>query len=334
MTDDRPLVGLRVLDLVSGPMAAISRHFSGLGADVLRVEPEGGADDRRNGRLVAGISLDFVAANLGKRAAPFNGLHELADGADILIAPPGAIDADALRARHPALLVIEVSPFGATGRFAGWAGSGPVFHALSGELSRSGIPGRALLLPPGDIALACAAAQAAYVALVAYWQALRTGVGDHLDFSILGGAVQALDPGYGIAGSASAGVPASALPRGRPEARFMYPILPCRDGFVRLCVLAPRQWQGMFEWMGRPEASADPSFAKLPVRFASKTLVPAMALFFADKTRAQVEEEGRQFGVPAAALLDLDEALSISWNEKRSCLSTLRRAFRRRFQMA
>src|SRR5215207_4245294 len=277
-----PLAGLRVLDLMTGPMAAISRQFAELGGDVIRLEPVGGAADRAAGPRAVGIGLAFAAANLGKRATTLDRFEQLVDGADILIAPLGSVDAAALRARFPALVIMTVSDFGETGRFAGWHGSGPVFHALSGELSRSGIPGREPLLPPGDLAHACAAAQAGVVLLFAYWNRLKTGEGDRLDFSILDGAGQALDPGYGIAGSATAGVPASKLPRGRPEARQQYPIMPCKDGFVRLCVLAPRQWRGMFEWMGRPEEFADPSYDQLITRFKSPTLIPAIARFLAD----------------------------------------------------
>lgn len=307
--DDAPLHGVRVLDMVTGPMAVLTKYYAELGADVIRLEPAGGSDDRRRGRMAGGTSVDFVVANLGKRAATSDHFDALIDGADILVAPRGLVDAAALRAAHPALVVLCISDFGDVDRFGSWNGSGPVFHALSGELSRSGIPGREPLLPPGDLAVACAAVQASYVALVAYWQALKTGVGDHLDFSILDGATQALDPGYGIAGSATAGVPANELPRARPEARYMYPIVPCKDGYVRLCVLAPRQWQGMFEWMGRPEEFADPSFQQLQTRFASKTLLPAIARMFATRTRRELEEEGQRYGVPAAAVLDLDEAL-------------------------
>lgn len=307
---DRPLDGVRVLDLAIGPMAAVGRHYAELGADVVRIEPACGAADRSQGRLVAGTSLDFIAANLGKRAATHDQLTALAAGADILIAPRGALEIAGLRSSNPALVVLSYSDFGDTGAFANWVGSGPVFHALSGELSRSGIPGREPLLPPGDLALDCAVVQAVHASLVCYWNALRTGHGDHIDFSILDGAAQALDPGYGPAGSANAGGRASDLPRGRPEARFQYPILPCEDGFVRLCVLAPRQWHAMLEWMGRPEEFADPAFNNLHYRFASRTLLPAIARLFAHKTRKQVEEEGQRFGVPVAAVLGLDEVLA------------------------
>ena len=306
---DRPLHGMRVLDGVSSPMAAIARHFTELGADVIRLEPEGGAQDRRQGLLVDGVSLDFVAANLGKRAAKADQLAALAVNADLLIAPLGKVDVAALRAANPALVVLSVSDFGDTEAYRDWVGSGAVYHALTGELSRSGIPGREPLPPPAYLALVCAGVQAAYCALLAYYNALKTGLGDHLDFSVLDGAQQALDPGYGIAGSATAGVPAYKLPRGRAEARHLYPIIACKDGFVRLCVLAPRQWRGMFEWMGSPGEFADPSFDLLQTRFSSTTLIPAIARFFADKTRLELEAAGQRFGVPTAAVLDLDEAL-------------------------
>ncbi len=308
--ESKPLDGLRVLDLVTGPMAAITRHFAELGADVIRLESEGGAADRCDGPLVAGISLSFVAANLGKRAGTCDRLSELAADADILIAPLNVGGLSEARAANPRLVTMAVSDFGDTEGFREWNGSGSVYHALTGELSRSGIPGREPLLPPEYLALSCAAVQAAYVVLLAYYNALRTGRGDHLDFSVLDGAAQALDPGYGIAGSATAGIPAYKLPRGRAEARHQYPIVPCMDGFVRLCVLAPRQWRGMFEWMGRPAEFADPSYEQLQTRFSSPTLIPAIAAFFADKTRLGLEAEGQRYGVPTAAVLDLDEALA------------------------
>ncbi|MGI4940734.1 MAG: CaiB/BaiF CoA transferase family protein [Janthinobacterium lividum] len=321
---DLPLAGVRVLDLVVGPVAAVGRLLGELGADIIRVEPRAGAPDRHAGIMAVGVSLDFVAANLGKRAVAldldndpdrrrFDGLVATAD---ILIenTRPGSnaaalLDVAAIRNRHPALVVLSVSDFGQSGRFSRWQVTGPVLHALTGELSRSGIPGRAPLLPPGDLPYDCAVPQAAFVTLVAYLNRLQTGLGDHLDLSLLDAAGMALDPGYGIAGSATAGVPASRLPRGRPEARHQYPIIPCKDGHVRICVLAPRQWQGMFEWMGRPDEFADPSYRLIQTRFASKTLIPAIAKLFAVKTRQRLEEEGQRHGVPTAAVLDRDEAL-------------------------
>ena len=137
----KPLTGVRVLDLVVGPMAAIGRQLAELGADVIRLEPESGSVDRRQGPSAGGISLDFAAANPGKRATGIGRFDELLAGADILIGGPGC-DAAAALARYPRLVAMKVSEFGDIGRFANWQATGPVYHALTGELSRSGIPKR------------------------------------------------------------------------------------------------------------------------------------------------------------------------------------------------
>ncbi|HUM08458.1 MAG TPA: CoA transferase [Acidocella sp.] len=323
--DALSLDGVRVIDLAVGPLAAIGRLLAELGADVIRVEPPEGAVDRREGLLVGGVSLGFAAANLGKRAVALDfGTAEGRDNfaalvgtADILIenTRPGSaeaalLDVPGIHARHPALVILSATDFGQEGSYRSWQATGPVLHALSSQLARSGIPGRAPLLPPGDLPYECAVPQAAFVVLAAYLNRLKTGYGDHLDFSVLDGVSQTLDPGYGIFGSGTGGITGAMLPRGRPEARHQYPIFACADGYVRICILAARQWRGMFEWMGQPEEFSDPSFNSMPVRYASPTLLPAIARLFADKTRAELEAAGQHYGVPTAGVLSLEEALA------------------------
>jgi crotonobetainyl-CoA:carnitine CoA-transferase CaiB-like acyl-CoA transferase len=182
---------------------------------------------------------------------------------------------------------------------------------LTSELSRSGIPGQTPLVPPSaDLPYHVAAAQAAFFTLCVFLDRLRTGTGDLIDFSVLEGAMQTLDPPFGTAGSAAAGVPISEQQRDWVAEQQRYPIFKCKDGHVRMCVLAKRQWQGMFEWMGRPAEFADPKFNSLRERFASATLFGAIEQFCADKTRAELELAGQRHGVPTAAVLSLAEALS------------------------
>ena len=315
-----PLAGLFVLDFVTGPMAAIGRTLAELGAQVVRVEPLAGACDRP---APGAGEVEFTALNAGKRSAAV----DLGDASDrarldsllaaaaivLLDAAPRAhfpLDPVALRQRHPGLVVLSVSDFGSGGDCAGWSATDPVLHALSGTLARSGLEGRAPLIPPGRIAEGAAASQAVYAVLLAYFQRLRGGRGAHLDFSVLDGAANALDPGYGIGGSAQAGERPCDLPRGRPPRGYFYPILNCADGRVRICVLAPRQWRAMFAWMGSPAAFADPKYDSLQVRFDSPDLNPAIERFFADKTRAELERAGEAVGVPVGSLLTLEEALA------------------------
>ncbi|WP_298674999.1 CoA transferase [uncultured Sphingomonas sp.] len=316
-TADLPLAGVRVLDAVPGALGAIARFLGELGAEVIRVEPSGGGADRAAGDKAAGIGLGFVAANLGKRVAAIDLPHdaarfmELARTADILLEArlPG-LDLGAVRAANPALVIVSISDFGESGPWQGWRASDAVLHALTGGLSRSGLPGRPPLLPPGELTLQTAAPQIACLALAAFIGRLRTGKGDRLDVALLEAAMQALDPGYGLSGSAQSGVPLWKMPRGRSDERHRYPIFRCADGFVRLCVLAPRQWHGMFKWMGEPADFAGREWEKLTTRYRSVPLRDAFTRFLAPQTRAEIEAGAQAHGVPAAALLDIGEAIA------------------------
>lgn len=296
MAVDRPLAGVRVLDAVRGPLAVSTRYLAELGAQVDRIVG-GAAADALSDRVV----------HKGKTLHPFDH-HDAA--AQALIATADIVVEDCgltLQRAGPAQVIVNLSPFGRDNDFSGWQASDAVLHALTGELARSGIRGRAPLLPPGELAWQCAAVQAAFVTVQAYYRALCTGRGDRIDFAALDGAMQALDPGFGIGGSATLGRPAHLLSRERPVRGFQYPILPCADGHVRLCLLAARQWQGMFRWMGEPPAFADPSFNKTAVRYKSPDLLPAIAAFFAGRTRAELEEGAMAHGVPLSGLATLAE---------------------------
>ena len=118
---------------------------------------------------------------------------------------------------------------------------------MSTALSRSGpTAGTTGACRRTGIASATAAVQAAWAALVAYYHRLRCGTGEYVDFSRFEGVVQALDPPFGSEGQAAVGQKRSSeLWRGRPRNQQIYPIFPCSDGFVRICLLSPRQWRGM-----------------------------------------------------------------------------------------
>lgn len=331
LSAERPLDGHVVVDLLGAELGKIGRIFADLGARVLL--PEWNGLDMPN--VVGKAALTAAVANAGKqrvslgetataRAAQWIAL--LRD-ADLLLLPsplPSDIgmSADELDAALPARAVrMTVSPFGLGNAHSDWQATDPVLHALSSELSRSGIAGRAPLLPPGQLAFECAMSQGAFVAMAALHAAQRTGQGDRIDFSLLDGAVQALDPGFGIAGSATLGRSAAALPPGRPAAGTLYPIHACADGKVRICVLAPRQWQNMFRWMGSPPAFAAPEFNRLDMRQASVPLQEAMAAFFAERTKADLVAEGAAQGVPIAAVLTLEECLATDHVEARGVLA-------------
>jgi crotonobetainyl-CoA:carnitine CoA-transferase CaiB-like acyl-CoA transferase len=323
---DPPLAGIEILDLTAGPMTAVGRLLADLGAHVTAVNLAGVTAHASVGPDIDGIPIGTAINRHGIPAVHIDASTPAGEqswaamlaSADILIENTRP-DSEAekslavrqIHADHPALIILSISDFGRDTRYRAWQATTPVLHALTSELSRSGIPGQAPLVPPSaDLPYHVAAAQAAFFALCVFLDQLRTGTGDLVDFSVLEGAMQTLDPPFGTAGSAAAGVPISEQKRDWVAEQQRYPIFKCKDGHVRMCVLAKRQWQGMFEWMGRPEEFADPKFNSLRERFASATLFGAIEDFCADKTRAELELAGQRHGVPTAAVLSLAEALS------------------------
>lgn len=334
---DPPLAEVRILDLSRGPMTAVGRLLADLGAAVTQVhlpgvteEPAGpiaegaGVDPESVGIAINRHGVDTVVVDLSTPDDHRRWVQLLA-GADILIEDtrPGSDAEKALAARnihaeHPGLVILSISDFGRDTSYRGWHATTPVLHALTSELSRSGIPGREPLVPPAaQLPYHVAAAQAAVMTMSVYLDRLRTGEGDFIDFSILDGAMQTLDPPYGTAGTASAGVALSAQKRDWNAERLRYPIIACKDGHVRICLLAKRQWHGMFEWMGRPVQFADPSFDRLRVRFSSPELMSEIGRFCAGQTRAELEVAGQRHGVPTAAVLTLAETLGTEQVESR-----------------
>jgi crotonobetainyl-CoA:carnitine CoA-transferase CaiB-like acyl-CoA transferase len=322
-TSPAPLAGMRVVDMADEKGEMCGRYLADLGADVIRVEPPGGARSRRLPPFRGAISLFFAVRNANKRGVTLDlagpadreRLLSVLDSADAWIEStrPGTLAAlglgpDDVLARNPELVITSITDFGQSGEYRDWEGGDSVHVAMSGILSRSGLAGREPLATPPGMAYETTAIQAAWATLVAYWNRLETGRGDHIDFSILEAAAQIMDPAYG-AGSVSR---ASAFPstRGRPEAG-LYPIFPCADGCVRVVVLAPRQWRAMRAWLGEPEAFQDERYNTIPARLeAAAELHELYAALFADRTKDEIAAEGQARGVPVAPILDVSEVLA------------------------
>lgn len=319
------LAGVRVLDLCGGPGDTVTRLLADLGADVLKVEPPQGSAARQELPTIDGVSIPFALHNANKRSTVLNPSNEadrrlffeLAAGADIVVDDGGAGQAAAfgtscaaLADRFEHLVAMSVTDFGAEGPNASWQATDPVMYAMSTALSRSGPATGTPVLPPDGIASTTAAVQAAWAVLVAYFNRLRCGAGDYIDFSRFDAVVLALDPPFGTQGQAATARNAASRWRGRPRYQDAYPIFPCRDGYVRICVLAPRQWRGLRAWLGEPEQFQDPRFDSIAARTqAFGDLGALIAEFFADQTMAQLVADGQSHGVPIAAVLTPAEAL-------------------------
>jgi len=321
-----PLRDIRVVDFTDGTAAFAGRFLADLGADVILVEPPEGVASRRAQPRHDGHGLRFATAHANKRGVVVDvttadgraRLLALTDEADIFLEsqPIGRLDElgigpQVLRDRNPNLVVASVTDFGQTGPYRDYKSSEAVFVALSSLLTRSGAPGREPLVPPGELATQTAAVDIAYAALLAYYRAVRGGGGDYLDCSIFDLVVQDLDPGFGMAGTATMGQPLVNLPPGRPDVRMMYPILPCADGHVRMFIASPKHWRALFSWMGEPEQLSDPALENILGRFMNWAKIrPVLVDFFANKTRSEIVSRASELGIAVGPLNTAEEILS------------------------
>ncbi|WP_164478577.1 CaiB/BaiF CoA transferase family protein [Mycolicibacterium stellerae] len=333
-----PLSDLRVIDLTDGVAGVAGRVLADMGADVILVEPPGGAATRRQPPLHRGHGLRFATTHSNKRGVVIDldsaqgpdRLLGLIDGADLVLEsyPPGYLERrgvgpDTMRERHPGVVVTSVTDFGQTGPYRDYTANDAVLTAMSSALTRSGAPGREPLLPPGELASQTAAVHVAFAALLAVYHARRTGRGDYVDCSLFDLAVQDLDPALGMGGTATMGQPLTELPPGRPDRRMLYPVLPCADGHVRMFIGSAKQWRAVFTWLGEPESLSDPSLEQFFTRFLNWDKIrPALVELFADKSRDEIVTYASEQGVAVAPLSTPAEILRSDHVEQRRSFRT------------
>ncbi len=323
------LSGIRVIDLCDLRGQSCGRLLADLGAEVILVEPLEGMASRQRAPLHNKTSLHFEVHNANKKSIKLNfsdpvdvkHFKQLIGSCDLVIDGRNpaeytdiGMSAEDIRKLRQDLIVLSLTDFGLTGPYKDFVGSEAVHLAMGAVLSRSGVNGSDPILPPGELASETAAIQACWATLLAYWQRLHNGQGDLLDFSINDAVAQIFDPGVGATGSAAAGRTAietaihgrpivKMIPGKLPSIALLYPIFKCAEGHIRICLLNPRQWRGMSEWLGDDHPFRHPKYETNINRIMKVDKVNALLeKFFADKPRELIVSEGQKRGIPIAAL--------------------------------
>ena len=197
----RPLDGITVISLehaIAAPFC--TRQLADLGARVIKVERPGAGDfARAYDARVAGEASHFVWVNRSKESltldlkqpAALAVLQELLADADVLVQnlAPGAaarmgLGAEALQAKHPRLIVCDISGYGDDGPYRDKKAYDLLIQSEAGFLSVTGTPGDPC--KSGNSIADIAAGMYAYTGiLAALLQRGRTGKGSHIDVSML-----------------------------------------------------------------------------------------------------------------------------------------------------
>ncbi len=317
-SEEAPLHGIRVLDLADGSGELAGRLLADLGADVIRVEEEGGGRTRQAPPFHEGRSLYFAYRNFNKRGIRFDveRVRELAKRADVLIESygPGGLaardlDADALRAANPALVVLQVSDFGATGPYRDWASTDATLEAIGGMQWQAGVPEKEPLLPPGTPAWDIAGVMGAWSVLAALWQREQTGHGQTIDLSTVLALAQQTN--WAFSNGTYNRARGNDQVEGRVGSGPMYKIYKCKTGYVRLVILSPRQWHAMREWLGDPEYLQDPLYDSFLGRMQiADALAVAIGDLFETLDHEELAREAQRRGIVCTPVLNPDEVLA------------------------
>jgi benzylsuccinate CoA-transferase BbsE subunit len=241
------LDGVRVLDLADESGALAGKLLAELGADVVVLEPPGGARGARRGPFLGGVadperSLAWLALQTSKRGITLDLARErgralfrrLAARVDVVLetAAPGALDElgigfAALSAESPGLVWCAITPFGQSGPRAHWKGGDLVAVAMGGNAGVTGDPDRPPVRCTLPTAYYHAAPEAALGVVLALLARDASGRGQHVDVSLQECQLQTLLTGPGQYARHG------RLPR-RSGARLgrTREIWPARDGWV------------------------------------------------------------------------------------------------------
>ena len=270
------LGGVRVLDPSQDIVGSFcARLLADYGAEVIKVEPPGGAALRRMGPFYRDDphpekSLFFFLLNLNKMGVTLDiesedGKQifvELAAGADVVVETfkPGYLAAlgleyAQLEELNPRLVLTSITAFGQDGPYSRFEGEEIVSYAMGAVMSISGTQDREPLKHGGFQAQYEAGLNAAAATSIAPLIQQRTGEGQHLDISITECVSSTMIENqtlYAFTGAVQA--------RRSPEASIFGHPIPCKDGWVICQAGGGVTWDDIARFFGSTEL-LQPRFA-------------------------------------------------------------------------
>lgn len=347
-----PLHSLRVVELGNLPAASYcARLFADFGATVVHVEPPAGDPTRTAAPRIhdgAGNPASgwFAFLNVGKQSlavdpadpaqrarldALLASADVIVDGRDAAMRQASGLDTALLAAMPDGPVVADVSWFGRSGPYAGYAGSDAVCRALAGLVELIGpVEGPPLTLP--DYQAAITGGLAAFVPLMAsvlartprggaasdarqtaVAQAVRAaraqtpaGGGEHWELSVFEASIALCE--FQTCEAYATGIPQGRRGFNRFTPTYPMAIYRCKEGWLGLTIVTPAQWASLCELVGLPASMIDdPAYLPSgPLRLMhADTLEPMLRERFLARTAAEWFERGLALRLPLAIVPDM-----------------------------
>jgi crotonobetainyl-CoA:carnitine CoA-transferase CaiB-like acyl-CoA transferase len=344
-TDRQPFKGMRVLDLtrvVASPFAAYQLGL--LGADVIKIEdPQSRGDTMRyrRGSKPAygreGMATFYLSQSANKRSMTLNlrtprGREiflAMARDADVVIENlrTGAmarygLGYEQLREINPRLVYCSVTGYGATGPKQEHGAYDPVVQAASGLMSVNGTPETAPLKVGAPVVDYGAGLAAAFGLACALLERERSGLGQHVDVSMLDTALVMM--GALVTEAGTAGSTPRAMGNAAAAESYCNACFDCSDGMITIAAMEDHQRRRMWTAMERDDIPRDARFSDDErCRVNIVALHAEMARTFATRTAQAWEDILNQVRVPAMRVRTIPEALAMDQVRSRGILHTM-----------
>ncbi len=320
----RVLEGIRVIDI--GTFQSVPfccQILADFGAEVIRVEPPGGAIDRELGPFApSGENIAVSVYNRNKKGITLNLqsekgkqiLQELVKQSDVLVTnlTPRAvknleIGYEILSKVNSRLIYASITGYGKYGPYAERPGFDPIFQAIMGHMYITGFKDS----PPTKSGASLTDYGAGIYGVIGILLALRhldkTGQGQEIDVAMLDTGVsfmEAVFPQYKVLNEVQPRM-GNARPFSAPTDAY-----PCKDGYVYFAITFNRMWRRFTKLIGREDLTNDSRFASSELRRRNRDYMDSLAKgWLANKTRAEAVKQLVEAGLPAGPVNTVTEAI-------------------------
>jgi crotonobetainyl-CoA:carnitine CoA-transferase CaiB-like acyl-CoA transferase len=318
-----PLTGIRVLDLgrfIACPFCGML--LADLGAEVIRIERPGGAEDRTMGFLTPyGITYSFANQNRNKKGITLNFersdigrkiLYELVRFSDVVIqnfSPDAArglgITYEKLRVVKPDIIFAQVSAFGYSGPYQNRIGFDQIAKAMSGAMTVSGFPEHPTKeqLPHIDYTTATFTALGVVAAL---FHRQKTGEGQMIDTSLFQTGITYMAPYIG-----EWEIGQKRRERSGNRAQFIGPsdLYRTKDGrWVMLAIITNSIWRRFCKHIQREDLVNDPRFKDDYNRWEHRDIIDkTVADWVVAHTAEEIITQAETIPIPAGICYEQNE---------------------------
>ena len=218
------------------------------------------------------------------------------------------LDYESLNAKNKELIYCSITGFGQNGPYSTRAGYDYIIQGMSGLMSITGEPGGRPLKTGVAITDIFTGLYASSAILAALHQRKETGLGQHIDMSLLDSAVAIL---------ANQGM--NYLSTGRAPGRIgnfhpnlsPYQVFECSDGHIIIATGNDQQYQKLCSILKCPEQASDPKYQTNAKRVENRDELDEVLSHKTKKwKKVKLLEQCEANGIPAGPINSLDEVFA------------------------